>query len=423
MSAIASSQPTQSYSISDLIEFANALQGEDIDDTVKDVVNEVFGKKSLLPKRITSLIGSYIPDEAAYISTQSTLLDFVNLSNPEVLKSYLKTLSHYTALDIAKRVYETSMRNVAGTAKYGYAFPMNPEVLAYAMQHAKGKTVLEIAGASGENGILLAFAGANRVYVNDIESSEMESFRKLRKDLPKGVRSKLEAIEGDCLDILTKKPEIINKIDLLLCRNLIHFFNNEQQDIFFKMLEKTLVPGGLAIFTTNSVYVHSTVPDIRQTVERNPNTTTFEFTQCCITNYEKSSSAFAQIFTQISPRSDDQVSLAGKEAYLYQRTAQTGNKWKAFSDQFSLLDASIRPKIQEACKNNKDLYAPLKAGSVRVLSHINRLYTTATLPELFKRMGFDPICTFVVSKDGHLISEVDPFTNGQQMGIIVRKPA
>ncbi|HSF71019.1 MAG TPA: hypothetical protein VLA25_01920, partial [Methylotenera sp.] len=42
------------------------------------------------------------------------------------------------------------------------------EVLAYMMRVGPGKTVLEIAGASGENAIMMAFAGAAKVYMNDI---------------------------------------------------------------------------------------------------------------------------------------------------------------------------------------------------------------------------------------------------------------
>src|SRR3989304_8532183 len=136
---------------------------------------------------------------------QIKLPGFINLAAPEVLKTDLKPALQGVedlkiAAAIAQRIYEACIRSIADT-KYGMAFPMNPEVLAYAMQLAKNETVLEIAGASGENAILLAFSDALRVYMNEIDPQENLAFKLLKAQLPDAVQKKLESIEGSCFDI------------------------------------------------------------------------------------------------------------------------------------------------------------------------------------------------------------------------------
>ena len=56
--------------------------------------------------------------------------------------------------------YETAARFVVlgdKTTKYGYAFPMQPEILYDLMVECKDKIVLELAAASGDNAILINY--------------------------------------------------------------------------------------------------------------------------------------------------------------------------------------------------------------------------------------------------------------------------
>lgn len=72
------------------------------------------------------------------------------------------------SLKILKPVFESKRRGIKNQHKYGQSFPCNPEILCDLMSQAKGKQVLEIAGASGENALLMGLAGAKHVYMNDI---------------------------------------------------------------------------------------------------------------------------------------------------------------------------------------------------------------------------------------------------------------
>ena len=350
---------------------------------------------------------------------QIKLPGFINLAAPEVLKTYLKPALQGVedlkiAAAIAQRIYEACIRSIADT-KYGMAFPMNPEVLAYAMQLAKNETVLEIAGASGENAILLAFSDALRVYMNEIDPQENLAFKLLKAQLPDAVQKKLESIEGSCFDILAKKPELSNKAGLILCRNLIHFFNKQEQADFCQLLKKLLKPGGRAIFTVNSVYSD---PRNKDTFEKNPDATCFTITQCLITDYAISRMPKDIIYREIALTTEDKVSCDYKTLYLYERKKDA--KWQVHRDEFQQLEPLVKDAIKTAVNNNNGAIKEIKEGSVRVLISTFRLYNKENLSQFFKSQGFEVESTFCVGRDGHLVNEADLFKNGQQIGVIVR---
>lgn len=391
-----------------------------------DAFKEIFHNGSPLSRGITDLISSYLPDDEMTLFSHylSPLPAFTNLTDPQVLKTYLgdnfqSQLHLSLAAQIAKRVYEAKIRDIGKIGeKYGFGFPMDPEVLAYAMRLAKDETVLEIAGASGENAILLAFAGARRVYMNDIEPLEIERFEALKECLPRDVRARLETVPGDCFEVL-KKPELSNKVGLVVCRNLIHFFNNEQQAAFFKLLKTVLKPGGRAIFTVNSQYNGLLSKEMSN---QNPDATSFKSIQCLVHDYERGSRPVAILCQDLSPCPDDLVSLAYTSFYIYERNAKTDFKWTVNRDKYQTLDAPVRAKVKEVFEANKEMIKPIRDGSVRILINMLRQYSTNNLSGLLKRNGFEVESTFVVAKDGHRVTDADLFKNGQQVGVIVRYP-
>jgi SAM-dependent methyltransferase len=370
---------------------------------------------------------SFIPTQASLEKkssnlAQTQLSNFINFTDQAILKPLLgkdfqSDIHLSKAAEIAARIYEADMRGVAKTSNYGFVFPMDPEILAYAMQQAKNEIVLEIAGASGENSILLAFSGAERVYINDIEPLEGQTFQKLKEELPLDVSKKLEFIEGSCFDLLEKKPEISNKVGLILCRNLIRFFNQQQQSDFFQLLKKMLKPGGLAIFTTNAAYSFT---EHRKVFEENPNSTSFATAQCFLTDDSKGTLPYDRLYHDISVCPDHLVSATFTNTFLYIRNEKTGYKWEVKNDAFNTLDPVARKIIKKAVLERKKEIASIPSGNLKVLKNTLRVYTKKTLPDLLKKHGFAIESTFVVAENGHLVDNADPFENGKGVGVIVR---
>lgn len=219
---------------------------------------------------------------------------------------------------------------------------------------------------------------------------------------------------------MKKKPEIANKIGLILCRNLLHFFTKKEQDQFFQLLKNLLKPGGQAIFVAGATYCS---PSHKQMLEENLDSTSYILNQCLVTDYNQGMLPIANIChdlvvcpEHLIPSFTDFTTL-----YIYEKNAKTGFKWRANQDEYNKLNPLVRDKVKKAIEKNKPIITPITKGSVRVLINPMRFYNRKTLPALFKAHGFEVESTFVVNDKGHLINDADLYENGQQMGVIVKK--
>lgn len=390
---------------------------------------EVF-KRPALPDVIRKHICSYIHEEemkivSEYLTRLSPLEKRATMIEPDTLMKYLDpscqtTLHKSKALEITSRIYKK--RCSLSIKSYGLIFPMHPEILGYMMEFVKDKVVLEIAGANGENAILLALAGARKVYMNDILATEVNKFKSMVASLPENVQRRLEAIEGDCFEILNKKRELSNHLDVIYVRNLLHFFTNRKQNDFFANMKKMLKPGGKVVCSVNGTYAY---PSQKAVFNAHPNVTSFQATQVLLQDYESGSMPVASFAQLMTPCSDELVSTDFSQHYLYDRNAQTKHQWQVNKESYQKMDSSIRPKIREAVEKNKDAILPIKNGSVRVLSNYMRVYTPANLKKLFEDQGFNVELTFVVDQEGHLISDpdIDLYeAHSQIIGIIAHLP-
>ncbi|MBI2743580.1 MAG: class I SAM-dependent methyltransferase [Chlamydiales bacterium] len=371
--------------------------------SIVELLVEVFGRESMLTRHHRHLVADYLSDEEVdLLALYLNMPRAINFKDRNVLKEYFapqcRAPAHLTSAGaIAAGIYEAPMRLIA-QAKYGSAFSMHPEILAYAMQLARGETVLEIAGAAGENSAILAFSEAVRVYLNDICPEEIVEFEKTRKSLPSKVAKKLESIGGSCFDLLKLKPALAKKVGLVLCRNLIHFLNDEEQKEFFALLKKVLRPGARAIFTVNAIYHDA---QMRNLSKSSPNATSFCLEQGVITDSKRG--PVARFYYDVQSCSDDLVTKKLETQYLYQK--ELGSKWQVDNEAFNKLDTTLRPKILKAFEAHKDLLKQIPEGSVKVSKSWVRMYSTRTLSELLTRNGFHVEFIFVTSPSGHLVRE------------------
>lgn len=342
---------------------------------------------------------------------------FLNLSDRSVLKDYILQDHSEEGVSIVKRIYEAEARLVGeGPHLWGKVLPMNPEVMGYALQQVKGKTVMEIAGASGEHAILFALAGAEKVYLNDLENSEITTFEKLRANLPPNVKNKLESLKGDCLNILDLKPDLKKSVDLIFCRNLIHFFTFEQMKKFLVLLKDLLKPEGQAVVFCNSVYsFYDNNVHFKQFIKA----THFQTIICVLEGSIPSVGIISQVLSQCTIYCENKNCSIGKDDFIIYEKNENQN------GDFNLreLDRLGRDRLQiiwPDINNKVELLSSLIVGHVKVkVRHMN-IYSKETLSELFESNEFKVKSSFVESSNGHLFYGQDFFAQDKgSVGVII----
>lgn len=342
--------------------------------------------------------------------------NFVNLADEKVLKPLLAPqfqTDEYleSALNVAKGGFEAKCRGVAGENKYGYVFPIHPELLKKMMPSVAKKTVLEIGGASGENSILLSFAGAKHVYVNDIDATEIKQFEATKKKLPVKIQSHLESIHCNIFDVLEHKPDL--SVDIVLCRNVLHFFKDQQIEEFFTLLKKILTPQGQVIFTVNSAYQRGII-DI---VTIYPEITRFSWTQLLLADQDKG--GLTSFYSDVSNCNEDSDPL------VYIRTdthlKERNKKWQ-LTGAYHKLDDTIKREIMTLIlkPEQQEAMDSVDCGRIFLVENTVRAYTEENLKTLFEKKGFTVETTFALNPNNGHIYPNKKWEMGAQVGLIGR---
>ncbi len=383
---------------------------------------ELLDWKSLLNLSLVSKsCSATLKDIKRYINP--SLENHVDLSLPVNLKKCLapnfkEEAFVREATKLVKQFYEVSFRTIKDS-KYGLAFPLNSELLYYAMFLAKNETVLEIGGASGENAALLAFSGAKHVYMNDIVPNEVESFKGLCKQLPSQVQEKTEPVLGNCFELLKLKPELKGKVGLLLCNNLIHFFNDKERESFFELIKAILKPGGRAIFTANTCYSFS---ECKGVLDLYPERTAWKFTRCLVYNYHIDSKPVKNLYYSTFVASPEQISVNYRRFHLWLK--KTDTDWVANEEGYNELPKHDANKVKSTVtKNLEEIKKTIRSGSVQLLVNTLGIFRQESISTLCKEHGFEVEKTCLIKRDGHLFLGDDPW-NGDvgSVGIIIKAP-
>jgi SAM-dependent methyltransferase len=362
-----------------------------------------------LPPAATAIINDYL-----YF-----LPKFCDLTKKEVLKKYVAASSVKLALAVAQRVYEKSRSTYQD--KYGLVFPADAEVLEYAMERAKDREVCEIACATGENGLLLAYAGARTVTFNDISSGELAGLKRLLDSQPSSIRKKCDIVDGSALDLLNKKPSLRGRMGLVLCRNLLHFLRTPEQVRLLTMIQQLLAPDGQAIFVANSIYTQGRA--VAKPLE-DSSTASYHVQTCILFDKSQPEDQPGQtLCTQWTPCDDGLLSGSQCEmTYLYQKNRGTGFTWEKNLDNFKKLDKAFQKRIAKAVAGEKAKLQKVPNGFIRVNSSRIQIYNPRNLTHLFRTNGFAIISEFFVDPLGHLVQDFSKrFDQVQQIGLIVSK--
>lgn len=335
------------------------------------------------------------------------------------------------AIDIIKKIYEVAPRAIRHDQKNGFAFPADAEVLSYAMQFVKKQrdiNVCEIACARGEIGILLAYAGAKKVVFNDIDEDSIQDLRNQISQHPGIVQEACQIDEGSCFNLLNRNPSLENRIGLIMCRNLIHYFTNQQQSELFALTKRMLRRGGQAIFTSNCIYTQywdGKTADPQWMHQGQ--VSSFTLTKVLIHDFTDETKGYKPchtLFSTIEPCSDQLVSgTETTEASFYQKDHTTNFKWKKDNEEaYNKLGKNIKEKVTRLLKAHASLLQQIPSGNIRLLTAHVRAYNPLSLTTLFKSHGFEVIETFLVNKKGHLCDSANEIKEGKQIGIVVSYP-
>jgi hypothetical protein len=353
------------------------------------------------------------------------------------------------AKTISVRIFEASTRHVLKSDHnydYGFVFPTNAEVLDYVLKNAKGKTILSIAGASGEEVILAALAGANRIVNNDLSQREIDSFKMLKGMAPDELQNTIEESCCSCLDLMQQKPDLVGQCDIIICNNLIHFFTTEQLPEFFKVVKALLAPNAKIIFTANTmtadVYKNAVM---QQEVLQNPYHTNMVTIACLLRPRgdwrQMQAKAIAKEITAKQPEmaqllfteegikrfnshisqqlqknvfttrylGDSDMELVYKDYQVLKKNSGTGNKWAPQNSEIKALKdalgarSSILNEITNAYKNNPDV-KKCKEGDIDVLKTYTVQYTPIAFWDIFQKEGFHIDANFLINYKGHTLN-------------------
>ncbi len=136
---------------------------------------------------------------------------------------------------VLDRIYEVDRQPVEdekGTASFGFKFACSPETLFEMLKNCKDKRIVEFGGASGDISLLFTMAGAKEVVLNDLSKAAIRSALTKLLTLPKRFHKKMLIRPGSCFDLLEKYKEENERFDMVVARNLLHFFTAEETEKF-----------------------------------------------------------------------------------------------------------------------------------------------------------------------------------------------
>ncbi len=299
---------------------------------------------------------------------------------------------------ILQESYEVAKRPVMSAGrenKFGAAYPIHPEVLSDIMDLSQGKTVLEVAAASGENGFLLGLTGAEKVYINDIEESEIEKCRARLSLLPTDAQKIFTLVQGDCLEVF-KDAQYTGHFDVIYARNIIHFLYGDKREDFIGTMYRLLKPGGCLIITANAI------GRMMQLIGQNSRAYVFKTTTYLLRTDGTGRCESLSRDIEVEDNLVDVDPLRYKVVPLVNIT----KKGPKYENAFSSLESSLQERINDLVSDVYEEGDIGKKGKLTIIKHEAQSisYTHATLYEAFSNTDLVVLKTLLTDHFGHVVN-------------------
>jgi SAM-dependent methyltransferase len=362
--------------------------------------------KSLIPLLLPfSLLASAAQNEPQDGVALRTKADVLRLVPPAQIK---------VALDVLRTFYEVNPRNIRNNHKYGQSFPVNAEMLCELMEQAPGAHVLEIAGATGENSILLGLAGADRVYMNDIVPEEVGAFQSHVATLAPDQQSKFVPLVGSCFDLADYIPH--HSLDIILARNIVHLLRPSQYAQFFDVVKLLLKPGGTFAMTVNSRYGF-----LDSLGELSLEHTSFT---SHLTILDRQGQAPMVLTKDIALCAEDKDPTGYTNHHVAEFSTRFNDNHRMKPHVLGALPEVIRGRVHRSVEEFKvDRLTVIMGAKLRVLENTTILFTPENLRALVGAQGLNVVSTAHIGADGHYRSEAFARRVGAIfVGLVARAP-
>lgn len=334
------------------------------------------------------------------LSKRITKEDLLELLSPEAKAS---KVARAVAAELLESSYETALRFIRTRApdgkRYGNAFQYNPEILAYVMKNFRGKRALELGACRGENGLLMGLAGAETT-INDINATELAEAAHAIEQLPLEMQHTISLVAGDCLTAF-EHPRFTESCDVIMARNLFHYFVGAKREELVKLVHRLLKPGGTLILSVNSALV----TEFKEAMKDAPDAYVFH----------KAQPAFAPRFVPTFGQGDVTVVEDPSAIDIMAFSAVPAVKFQPDGIELQKGFSMLSKKAQEAtlafAQEMEQLngYETLKASGLHIQTHIcyNACYTRRTIQTPFIHAGFSYVAGFSTDKLGHVTANTD----------------
>jgi len=290
------------------------------------------------------------------------------------------------AHNVLKGVYESQPRQIINTHKYGMSFPINPEIMHGLMKEAPEKKILEIAGASGENSLLLAAAGAGHVYFNDITNEEVSSFENKKLSFSKEVQSKITSFCCDLFQLKNKIPE--KTLDIILARNIFHFMKKSQYSDFFDVVSTLLKPNGKLVMNVNG--------PIDDLCYSSPDVTSFVSESIILDSIIKHNlkEQSHPIYRVLCTSTEDKDPTSYDNFFITKYMDKTINQ-EALKGASEYIQGQIKDIVPDLNNFQK----------LRVLRNYNNFFLPKNITKIVAEYEFESVSTCLIDEKGHSITQ------------------
>jgi SAM-dependent methyltransferase len=196
---------------------------------------------------LCALTFSYAQDVDDYsCKKKSNLMNLVKEENKEAASEILDECFHTSSYTIFDE---------KGKNNHGRGFAIEPEFMVHLMRGIEGKKVLELGGARGYPSLLMGLAGALEVMLNDINKKEIEYFndncQKIFEKNKKFKKSTFKKVIFDINKLVKYLSENNKKFDVVIMRNVLHFFNEKYEKEFFDNIKNIMNDNAQLYLVTN----------------------------------------------------------------------------------------------------------------------------------------------------------------------------